>query len=138
MVCSMTRRPANPISAPGSAMMISPWNAKLAATPPVVGFDERSGVEHHRQPVGRGEPVVVATSRADPEVPLQLFAVHEGGAPGTLRPQPGRDIPAFHRGIFWPAEPIQHRGKAPVALRRRLGAVTGSIIPYDSRGRQTV
>src|SRR6266404_3212987 len=37
MVCSMTRGPAKPISAPGSAMFRSPSIAKLAVTPPVVG-----------------------------------------------------------------------------------------------------
>src|ERR1039458_3110308 len=36
MVCSITRGPANPISAPGSAMFKSPSIAKLAVTPPVV------------------------------------------------------------------------------------------------------
>jgi len=38
MVCSMTRGPAKPISALGSARMTSPSQAKLAATPPVVGW----------------------------------------------------------------------------------------------------
>src|SRR5215467_10853834 len=37
MVCSITRGPANPMSAPGSAMLRSPSMAKLAVTPPVVG-----------------------------------------------------------------------------------------------------
>ena len=37
MVCWMTRGPAKPIRAPGSARMISPREAKLAVTPPVVG-----------------------------------------------------------------------------------------------------
>src|SRR5450631_657601 len=36
-VCSMTRGPANPMSAPGSAITTSPMNAKLAETPPMVG-----------------------------------------------------------------------------------------------------
>ena len=37
MVCSMTRGPANPMRAFGSAMLRSPSMAKLAVTPPVVG-----------------------------------------------------------------------------------------------------
>ena len=37
MVCSMTRGPAKPMSALGSAMLTSPSIAKLAVTPPVVG-----------------------------------------------------------------------------------------------------
>jgi hypothetical protein len=37
IVCSMTRRPAKPIEARASAMMISAWNANEAETPPVVG-----------------------------------------------------------------------------------------------------
>ena len=37
MVCSITRGPANPIKAFGSARIISPSMAKLAVTPPVVG-----------------------------------------------------------------------------------------------------
>ncbi len=37
IVFSMTRGPAKPMSAPGSAMFRSPRRAKLAATPPVVG-----------------------------------------------------------------------------------------------------
>ena len=37
MVCSMTLGPAKPISAPGSARITSPREAKLAVTPPVVG-----------------------------------------------------------------------------------------------------
>ena len=37
MVCSMTRGPANPISAFGSAMLRSPSIAYDAVTPPVVG-----------------------------------------------------------------------------------------------------
>ena len=37
IVCSMTLGPANPISEPGSARIISPSMAKLAVTPPVVG-----------------------------------------------------------------------------------------------------
>src|SRR5688572_17744299 len=37
MVCSMTRGPAKPINALGSAMFRSPSIAKLAVTPPVVG-----------------------------------------------------------------------------------------------------
>ncbi len=36
-VCSMTRGPAKPMSAPGSAMTTSPMKAKLADTPPMVG-----------------------------------------------------------------------------------------------------
>jgi len=38
--CSMTRGPANPISAFGSAITTSPMNAKLADTPPMVGRSE--------------------------------------------------------------------------------------------------
>ena len=38
MVCSMTRGPAKPMRAPGSASMMSPKEAKLAVTPPVVGW----------------------------------------------------------------------------------------------------
>ena len=37
MVCSITRGPTNPIWAPGSAMITSPSEAKLAVTPPKVG-----------------------------------------------------------------------------------------------------
>ncbi len=37
IVCSMTRGPAKPIWAFGSAMLRSPSIAKLAVTPPVVG-----------------------------------------------------------------------------------------------------
>src|SRR5438874_2053215 len=37
MVCSITRGPAKPISARGSARITSPRKAKEAATPPVVG-----------------------------------------------------------------------------------------------------
>src|SRR6185369_11274451 len=37
MVCSITRGPANPISAPGSAIFKSPSMANEAVTPPVVG-----------------------------------------------------------------------------------------------------
>ena len=37
IVCSITRGPAKPISAPGSARIMSPSIAKLAVTPPVVG-----------------------------------------------------------------------------------------------------
>ena len=37
IVCPMTRGPANPMSAFGSAMLKSPSIAKLAVTPPVVG-----------------------------------------------------------------------------------------------------
>ena len=42
MVCSITRGPANPMSAFGSAMMTSPSIAKLAVTPPVVGSVHRN------------------------------------------------------------------------------------------------
>ena len=38
MVCFTTRGPENESSAPGSAMITSPSAAKLAATPPVVGW----------------------------------------------------------------------------------------------------
>src|SRR5450759_2266934 len=38
IVCLITRGPANPITAPGSARIASPSMAKLALTPPVVGF----------------------------------------------------------------------------------------------------
>ena len=37
MVCSITRRPAKPISAPGSETITSASEGKLAVTPPVVG-----------------------------------------------------------------------------------------------------
>src|SRR5262249_37242245 len=37
VVCSITRGPAKPMSAPGSAIFKSPSIAKLAVTPPVVG-----------------------------------------------------------------------------------------------------
>ena len=37
MVCRMTLGPANPMRAPGSAIITSPSMAKLAVTPPVVG-----------------------------------------------------------------------------------------------------
>src|ERR1700726_3172873 len=36
-VCSITRAPAKPIRAPGSAIWMSPSLAKEAVTPPVVG-----------------------------------------------------------------------------------------------------
>ena len=38
MVCRMTRGPAKPMRAPGSARVMSPREAKLAVTPPVVGW----------------------------------------------------------------------------------------------------
>src|SRR5699024_2011818 len=38
IVCSITRLPAKPMSALGSLKLISPTEAKLADTPPVVGF----------------------------------------------------------------------------------------------------
>ena len=38
MVCSMTRGPAKPMRAPGSARVMSPREAKEAVTPPVVGW----------------------------------------------------------------------------------------------------
>jgi hypothetical protein len=38
MVCLMTRGPANPMTAPGSARMMSPCIAKDAVVPPVVGL----------------------------------------------------------------------------------------------------
>ena len=38
MVVAITRGPANPISAPGSASKMSHADAKLAVTPPVVGW----------------------------------------------------------------------------------------------------
>ncbi len=38
MVCLITRGPAKPISALGSARITSPTEAKLAVTPPVVGW----------------------------------------------------------------------------------------------------
>src|SRR5690606_14955037 len=38
IVCLITRGPANPITAPGSARIASPSMAKLALTPPVVGL----------------------------------------------------------------------------------------------------
>ena len=37
VVCSITRGPAKQISAPGSAMLMSPSSPRLADTPPVVG-----------------------------------------------------------------------------------------------------
>ncbi len=37
IVCSITLRPAKPINAFGSLKFISPTDAKLADTPPVVG-----------------------------------------------------------------------------------------------------
>ena len=37
MVSSITRGPAKPMMAPGSAMAMSPSMAKEAVTPPVVG-----------------------------------------------------------------------------------------------------
>ena len=55
MVCSMTRGPANPISAFGSAMFMSPSIAKLAVTPPVVGSVSTDNV---------GEPHAVETRSA--------------------------------------------------------------------------
>ena len=39
MVSSITRAPAKPIIAPGSAMAMSPSMAKDAETPPVVGSE---------------------------------------------------------------------------------------------------
>ena len=44
MVPSMTRRPAKPIKTFGSAMMISPSEAKEAVTPPVVGVGQDGDV----------------------------------------------------------------------------------------------
>ena len=38
VVCSLTLGPAKPMRAPGSASMMSPSEAKLAVTPPVVGW----------------------------------------------------------------------------------------------------
>ena len=43
----MTLLPAKPITAPGSAKCISPSIAKLAVTPPVVGFDKRTIYGRH-------------------------------------------------------------------------------------------
>ena len=53
MVFWMTRAPANPIKALGSAMITSPSIAKLAATPPVVGCNN---TEMYRMPAVRMRP----------------------------------------------------------------------------------
>ncbi len=49
----MTRAPANPICALGSAMITSPSMAKLAATPPVVGC---SRIDRYGSPASRRRP----------------------------------------------------------------------------------
>src|SRR3954465_13772393 len=58
MVCSITRGPAKPIRAPGSAMLRSPSMAKEAVTPPVVGSvsTEREGSRAVRRREGAAAP----------------------------------------------------------------------------------
>src|SRR5436305_1633815 len=93
----MTRAPANPIIAPGSARITSASEAKLAVTPPMVGsvgsgnvlilFVKRSGLDQHRDPL-RG---------AEPEVVTAAVANAQGGR------QPGR----FERRVaLWAGEPV--------------------------------
>ena len=58
MVCSMTRRPAKPISAPGSATLTSPTMASEAATPPVVGS---VSTDTYGRPAARNRPSAMLT-----------------------------------------------------------------------------
>ncbi len=68
VVCFTTRGPENESSAPGSAMITSPSAAKLAATPPVVGWTStetkgRPGLAAARRPPRPSLPSASARAR---------------------------------------------------------------------------
>ena len=68
MVFWMTRAPAKPISALGSARMTSPSIAKLAATPPVVGCSstEAYGMPASRSRASAAEVFAICMSDSTP------------------------------------------------------------------------
>ena len=68
MVCSITRGPAKPISASGSAMMTSPSIATEAATPPVVGWSstEMYGTLASRSRLRAAEVLAICISDSTP------------------------------------------------------------------------
>jgi len=78
MVCSMTRGPAKPMSALGSASTTSPSQAKLAATPPVVGcsITEMNGLRTERNRWMAAEVLAICMSEKMPSCirapPLEL------------------------------------------------------------------
>ncbi len=68
MVCSITRGPAKPMSALGSAMMMSPSMANDAATPPVVGWSstEMYGTRASRSRERAAEVLAICISESTP------------------------------------------------------------------------
>ena len=75
MVSRMTRGPANPMSAPGSAMLTSPSIANEAVTPPVVGWVRMDT---------KGSPRSASTAR----LALVLAICMSESAPSIMRAPP--------------------------------------------------
>jgi hypothetical protein len=70
IVCSITRGPANPISAFGSAMFRSPSIAKLAVTPPVVGSvsTEMNGSRARSSRASAADTLAICISDSAPSI----------------------------------------------------------------------
>src|SRR5438270_51869 len=88
----MTRGPAKPMSARGSARFRSPSSARLADTPPVVGSvstEMKGRCACARR--ARADAHVVTALGADIEVALELGAIEHRIAGRALDPQSLRD-----------------------------------------------
>jgi hypothetical protein len=127
IVCSMTRGPANPMSAFGSAMFKSPSIAKLAVTPPVVGSvkdrhkrqlrSEASLCERRRHLGHLHERQRASIIRAPPELEMTITGCRRSSAsstaPGDLLanddPHAAADERVLHR---------RHNDVQPIELAR--------------------
>src|ERR1039458_8825042 len=94
MVCSMTRGPAKPTMAPGSARFTSPNMLKEAATPPVVGSVKTEMKGRHASPRRAKAAEVLAICirenipscmRAPPEVETMIIPISFSRALSTAR-----------------------------------------------------
>ena len=123
VVCFTTRGPENESSAPGSAMMTSPSAAKLAATPPVVGW---TSTETKGRPASRSSSTAATVfaicmsastpscMRAPPEA-----ATDTSGMPPVEREVGGAgELLAHDRSHAAAQEREVHHRRAPPACRR--------------------
>ena len=137
MVCSITRGPAKPISALGSAMFRSPSMAKLAVTPPVVGSvsNEIYGSFARSSRASAAEILAICISDSAPSI-MRAPPEHDTMITGALR---ARAI-SMPRTIFSPTTtPMEPPMKlysiaattVSMPLIRPTPTITASFWPVD-------
>ena len=124
IVCSMTRGPANPMSAFGSAMLRSPSIAKLAVTPPVVGSvsTERNGMPARSRRASAAETLAICISDSAPSI-MRAPPEHETTMTGVCDASPR----SIARVIFSPTTTPMLPPMKPYSIAATVTGMPSSV-----------